>query len=97
MGVGSSIIRKRLIIFSPNQVRGEVPLAKLIQTGSCGGMRSGDKVTENLTAKIAQLVEHDLAKVGVASSSLVFRSKRVTYMARPTPSRMDTNLDIMSE
>jgi hypothetical protein len=25
-------------------------------------------------AKIAQLVEHDLAKVGVASSSLVFRS-----------------------
>ena len=27
-------------------------------------------------AEIAQLVEHDLAKVGVASSSLVFRSKR---------------------
>ncbi len=25
-------------------------------------------------AKVAQLVEHDLAKVGVASSSLVFRS-----------------------
>ena len=25
-------------------------------------------------AEIAQLVEHDLAKVGVASSSLVFRS-----------------------
>ena len=30
--------------------------------------------TQN-TAEIAQLVEHDLAKVGVASSSLVFRSK----------------------
>ena len=30
-------------------------------------------VPEN--AEIAQLVEHDLAKVGVASSSLVFRSK----------------------
>ena len=29
---------------------------------------------ENL-AKIAQLVEHDLAKVGVAGSSPVFRSK----------------------
>ncbi len=29
-------------------------------------------------AEIAQLVEHDLAKVGVASSSLVFRSKGVT-------------------
>ncbi len=32
-------------------------------------------------AEIAQLVEHDLAKVGVASSSLVFRStlKSRTY------------------
>ena len=29
----------------------------------------------NPNAEIAQLVEHDLAKVGVASSSLVFRSK----------------------
>ena len=29
-------------------------------------------------AEIAQLVEHDLAKVGVASSSLVFRSKKRT-------------------
>ena len=28
----------------------------------------------NNNAEIAQLVEHDLAKVGVASSSLVFRS-----------------------
>ena len=27
------------------------------------------------TAEVAQLVEHNLAKVGVASSSLVFRSK----------------------
>ena len=30
----------------------------------------------NVDAKIAQLVEHDLAKVGVAGSSPVFRSKR---------------------
>ena len=29
----------------------------------------------HLFAEIAQLVEHNLAKVGVASSSLVFRSK----------------------
>ena len=29
----------------------------------------------NFPAEIAQLVEHHLAKVGVASSSLVFRSK----------------------
>ena len=35
-------------------------------------------------AEIAQLVEHNLAKVGVASSSLVFRSKtghlRMTFI-----------------
>ena len=31
-------------------------------------------------AEIAQLVEHDLAKVGVASSSLVFRSRSLTEM-----------------
>ena len=29
----------------------------------------------NVDAKIAQLVEHDLAKVGVAGSSPVFRSQ----------------------
>ena len=29
----------------------------------------------DFTAEIAQLVEHDLAKVGVAGSSPVFRSK----------------------
>ena len=32
-------------------------------------------------AKIAQLVEHDLAKVGVAGSSPVFRSKRAPHGA----------------
>ena len=32
-------------------------------------------------AEIAQLVEHDLAKVGVASSSLVFRSFFFAQMA----------------
>ena len=37
--------------------------------------------TQN-TAEIAQLVEHDLAKVGVASSSLVFRSKIFNIMVR---------------
>ena len=34
---------------------------------------------KNLFAAIAQLVEHDLAKVGVASSSLVCRSKVLNY------------------
>ena len=33
-------------------------------------------------AEIAQLVEHDLAKVGVASSSLVFRSKVTSQSGR---------------
>ena len=33
-------------------------------------------------AEIAQLVEHDLAKVGVASSSLVFRSKALEWWNR---------------
>ena len=34
-----------------------------------------NRKSETTTAKIAQLVEHDLAKVGVAGSSPVFRSK----------------------
>jgi hypothetical protein len=33
----------------------------------------------SINAKVAQLVEHDLAKVGVASSNLVFRSKYFQY------------------
>ena len=37
-------------------------------------MQSQTKTT-GLNAEIAQLVEHNLAKVRVASSSLVFRSK----------------------
>ncbi len=34
-----------------------------------------DKGCRSFDAKVAQLVEHDLAKVGVAGSSPVFRSK----------------------
>ena len=33
------------------------------------------KATSSLSAEVAHLVEHDLAKVGVAGSSPVFRSK----------------------
>ena len=36
-----------------------------------------------ILAKIAQLVEHDLAKVGVAGSSPVFRSARIRRLRRP--------------
>ena len=38
---------------------------------------------EKIFAEIAQLVEHNLAKVRVASSSLVFRST-MQYMLRKT-------------
>ncbi len=34
-----------------------------------------NKIERLTKAKIAQLVEHNLAKVGVASSNLVFRSR----------------------
>ena len=36
-------------------------------------------VSSSIFAEIAQLVEHNLAKVGVASSSLVFRSKSKSF------------------
>ena len=36
---------------------------------------AAEKANLQSNAEIAQLVEHNLAKVGVASSSLVFRSK----------------------
>ena len=36
--------------------------------------QSGKQYLKAQNAEIAQLVEHNLAKVGVASSSLVFRS-----------------------
>ena len=41
----------------------------------CVPLQSQTKRT-GLNAEVAQLVEHNLAKVGVASSSLVFRSKK---------------------
>ena len=41
------------------------------------GKVSKARRVDDANAEIAQLVEHNLAKVGVASSSLVFRSKAV--------------------
>jgi hypothetical protein len=38
------------------------------------------KMSTYTNAKVAQLVEHDLAKVGVASSNLVFRSESFPYL-----------------
>ena len=44
-------------------------------TRNIARMRSRSQAVSQTIAGIAQLVEHDLAKVGVASSSLVSRSK----------------------
>ena len=50
--------------------------------------------TKNLFAEVAHSVEHNLAKVGVASSSLVFRSKiktnaGVAQLAECVPSKYE--------
>ena len=47
-------------------------------------------------AEIAQLVEHDLAKVGVASSSLVFRSKGSEIRERGSGGGMVDTRDLKS-
>ena len=46
--------------------------------------RDGNNETKckTLNAGIAQLVEHDLAKVGVASSNLVSRSKKTVFVEK---------------
>ena len=41
----------------------------------CSRFRKNGDIYQGEKAEIAQLVEHDLAKVGVAGSSPVFRSK----------------------
>ncbi len=47
-------------------------MKNLVQTPECAIFAT---VAHKSPAGIAQLAEHDLAKVGVASSSLVFRSR----------------------
>ena len=46
--------------------------------GHCG--RAGSSPARGTKAEVAQLVEHNLAKVRVASSSLVFRSKTLNLL-----------------
>ena len=66
-----------------HEVRGSIPLASTEKQdgggwGGRGGRGRGTRPTERLNwqrhAGIAQLVEHNLAKVGVAGSSPVSRS-----------------------
>ena len=47
----------------------------------CSYLCNPKRKVRGLIAEIAQLVEHNLAKVRVASSSLVFRSKKVSRNA----------------
>ena len=54
-GPQSSANKKRLVASMSNQRRDEVPLAKLIQTVSCGGKVCGDKVTENLKCRCSSV------------------------------------------
>ena len=58
-------------------------------------IQSSDKI-RGFNAEIAQLVEHHLAKVGVASSSLVFRSKRLKIkqlsLEKPAPTPLEARL-----
>ena len=48
----------------------------LIQTGLFAGKTKNTAIWIEIHAKVAQLVERDLAKVEVAGSNPVFRSKR---------------------
>ena len=53
-------------------------------SGACVERHAGSSpvlgtITGYAIAEIAQLVEHNLAKVGVASSSLVFRSTKKRF------------------
>ena len=56
-------------------------IKKCLYLHSQNGFSPVERFSNN--AEIAQLVEHNLAKVGVASSSLVFRSKSMkdSYLA----------------
>ena len=53
------------------------PVVQLVRMPPCHGGGHEFESRPGRHAEIAQLVEHDLAKVGVASSSLVFRSTGV--------------------
>ena len=64
-----------------HEVRGSIPLASIAIAGRGDSPLRGPGGPTRIprAAGIAQLVEHNLAKVGVASSSLVSRSKIQRY------------------
>ena len=65
-----------------HEVRGSIPLASMaplrpVSAPVCGSLRRDGRHAKIIRfAGIAQLVEHNLAKVGVAGSSPVSRSRR---------------------
>ncbi len=75
-----------------HEVRGSIPLASMVCGQAAAERNVAVKIGEpgrNPTcfkdfAGIAQLVEHNLAKVGVAGSSPVSRSRKTADRLRPT-------------
>ena len=67
-------LQEECITFIVNPVAESLLLLKKVLTKVKSYFIINHVVTD---AEIAQLVEHNLAKVGVASSSLVFRSMRI--------------------
>ncbi len=53
----------------------EMDYSSIFASSNRDGRDVRNKIERLKKAKIAQLVEHNLAKVGVASSNLVFRSR----------------------
>jgi DNA-binding phage protein len=69
------VYRYFYIIFTSNGEVAEWSNAPVLKTGELKGSVSSN-LTLSAIAKVAQLVEHDLAKVRVAGSNPVFRSIR---------------------
>ena len=74
--VGRALVSKtRCREFEPYHPCDIGALVQLVRIHACHAWGHGfESRTHRILAKIAQLVEHDLAKVGVAGSSPVFRS-----------------------
>ena len=64
-----------LFIFEKKERKGLVDWKKVVPLQPQNEKTTKFFLMQRSFAEIAQLVEHNLAKVGVASSSLVFRSK----------------------
>ena len=71
VGVASSSLVFRSTVMMPRWRNGRRARFRCVCREAC----RFESCSGHIIAEIAQLVEHNLAKVGVASSSLVFRSR----------------------